>query len=151
MDTHSFQASLKAIEHVCTHEKTHAPFGKKASHKNKAGAKRPSNGATRQACKKAHLKKSCELCKKHGARILRTLPKIAASMRKTERQKPISGPPRRQVRNLIQQSSRSPNWARNWTSWKRLLRSLPTSLRNAARMIATPIENRKLGWVALGN
>jgi hypothetical protein len=44
MDMHSLQASLKAIEHVCTPKKAHAPSGKKASHKNKAGAKQPSNG-----------------------------------------------------------------------------------------------------------
>jgi hypothetical protein len=64
MDMQSLQASLKAIERVCTHEKIHAPSGKKASHKNKAGAKRPSNGATKQAHKKVHFKKSCKLCKK---------------------------------------------------------------------------------------
>ncbi len=46
MDMHSLQASLKTIERLCTHEKAHAPSGKKASHKNKAGAKQPSNDAT---------------------------------------------------------------------------------------------------------
>jgi hypothetical protein len=66
MDMHSLQASLKAIECVCTHEKAHAPSGKKASYKNKAGAKRPSNGATRQVPMKVHFEKSCELCKKYG-------------------------------------------------------------------------------------
>jgi hypothetical protein len=66
MDMRSLQASLEAIEHVCTHEKAHAPSGKKASHKNEAGAKRPSNGAAKQACKKVRFKKSCELCKKYG-------------------------------------------------------------------------------------
>ncbi len=66
MDMHSLQASLEAIEHIFTHEKTQAPSGEKASHKNKAGAKQPSNGATKQAHKKIHFKKSCELCKKHG-------------------------------------------------------------------------------------
>jgi hypothetical protein len=66
MDMHSLQASLKAIKHVCTPEKAHVPSGEKASHKNKAGVKRPSNGATKQAHKKVHFKKSCELCKKHG-------------------------------------------------------------------------------------
>ncbi len=66
MDMHSLQASLEAIERVCTHEKAHAPSGKKASHKHKAGAKRPSNGATKQAHKKVHFKKSCKLCKKFG-------------------------------------------------------------------------------------
>jgi hypothetical protein len=66
MDMHSLQASLKAVERVCTHEKAHAPSSKKASHKHKTGAKRPSNGATKQAYKKAHFKKSCKLCKKFG-------------------------------------------------------------------------------------
>jgi hypothetical protein len=66
MDMHSLQASLEAIKHICTPEKSHAPSGKKASHKNKAGAKRPSNGATKQAHKKVHFEKSCKLCKKHG-------------------------------------------------------------------------------------
>jgi hypothetical protein len=66
MDMRSLQASFKAIEHVCTPEKAHAQSGKKASHKNKAGAKRPSNGATKQVPKKVHFEKSCELCKKFG-------------------------------------------------------------------------------------
>jgi hypothetical protein len=65
MDMRSLQA-LKAIEHICTPEKAHAPSGKKASHKNKAGAKWPSTGATKQAHKKVGFEKSCELCKKHG-------------------------------------------------------------------------------------
>ncbi len=109
MDMHPLQASLKAIERVCTPEKSHVPYGKKASHKNEAGAKRPSNGATEQAHKKVRFEKTCELCKKHGGRILRTLPKIAASMRKTEWQKPIFVLPRRQVRTPTQQSSCLPS------------------------------------------
>jgi hypothetical protein len=66
MDMHSLQASLKAIEHMCTPKKAHVQFGKKAFHKNEAGAKRPSNGATKQAPKKVRFERSCELCKKHG-------------------------------------------------------------------------------------
>jgi hypothetical protein len=66
MDMHSLQASLKAIERVCTHEKAHVLSGEKASHKNEAGAKRPSNGATKQVPKKVHFEKSCKLCKKYG-------------------------------------------------------------------------------------
>ncbi len=66
MDMCSLQASLEAIECTCTPEKSHAPSGKKASHKNKAGAKWPSNGATKQAHKKVCFEKSCKLCKKHG-------------------------------------------------------------------------------------
>jgi hypothetical protein len=65
MDMRSLQDSLKTIECVCTPEKAHAPSGEKASHKNKAGAKRPSTGVTKQAHKKVRFKKSCKLCKKH--------------------------------------------------------------------------------------
>jgi hypothetical protein len=66
MDMRSLQASLEAIERVCTPEKAHVQSGKKASHKNKAGAKQPSTGATKQAPKKVHFERSCKLCKKHG-------------------------------------------------------------------------------------
>ncbi len=66
MDMHSLQASVEAIERVCTPKKAHAPSCKKASHKSKAGAKRPSTGATKQAHKKVHFEKSCKLCKNHG-------------------------------------------------------------------------------------
>ncbi len=66
MDMRSLQASLEAIKRACTHEKIHTPSSKKAPHKNKAGTKRPSNGAMKQAHKKVHFEKSCELCKKHG-------------------------------------------------------------------------------------
>jgi hypothetical protein len=66
MDMHSLQASLGAIECMCTPEKAHVQSGKKASHKNEARAKRPSTGATKQAHKKLCFEKICELCKKHG-------------------------------------------------------------------------------------
>ncbi len=66
MDMHPIQASFEANKRVCTHEKTHTPSGKTASHKNKAGAKGPSNGAKKQTHKKVHFEKSCNLCKKHG-------------------------------------------------------------------------------------
>ncbi len=66
MDMRSLQASLKAIEHVCIPEKTHAQSGEKTSHKNETGAKRPSNGARKQAPKKVRFERSSELCKKHG-------------------------------------------------------------------------------------
>jgi hypothetical protein len=51
---------------MCTPKKAHAQFREKVSHKNKAGAKRPSTGAMKQAHKKVHFEKSCKLCKKHG-------------------------------------------------------------------------------------
>jgi hypothetical protein len=42
MDMRSLQASLEAIEGMCTPKKAHAQSGEKASHQNKAGAKQPS-------------------------------------------------------------------------------------------------------------
>jgi hypothetical protein len=66
MDMRSLQASLEAIKRVCIPETSHAPSSKKASHKNEARSKQPSNGAIKQAHKKVHFEKSCKLCKKHG-------------------------------------------------------------------------------------
>jgi hypothetical protein len=66
MDMRTLQASVKVIECVCTHDKAHVPSSEKASHKNEAGAKRPSTGATMWVPKKVHFEKSCELCKKYG-------------------------------------------------------------------------------------
>ncbi len=66
VDMRTLLASLKAIERVCTHEKAHVPSGEEASHKSKAGTKRPNTGAMLRVPMKVHFKKSCELCKKHG-------------------------------------------------------------------------------------
>ncbi len=85
MDMRSLQAFLEAIECVCTLKKAHAQIGKKASHKNKAGDKRPSTGATNQAPKEVHFERFCKLCKKHGGTHTTHATKIAAGMRKTER------------------------------------------------------------------
>jgi hypothetical protein len=65
MDMHSLQAYLEAIERICTPGKAHAQSREKASHKNEAGNKHPSTGATNQVSKKVSFEKSCELCKKH--------------------------------------------------------------------------------------
>ena len=61
MDMRTLLTSLEAIERVCNHKKAHLPSGEKASHKNKAGAKRPSTGAMNQAPKKVRYERSCEL------------------------------------------------------------------------------------------
>ncbi len=66
MDMHSHQASLRVIERMCIPDKAHAQSNEKASQKNKAGAKQPSTGSTKQTHKKVHFEKFCELCKKHG-------------------------------------------------------------------------------------
>jgi hypothetical protein len=109
MHMRSLQASLKAIERVCTLEKTHVPSGKKASHKNEAGAKQPSNGATKQAHKKVHFEKSCKLCKKFGGTHTTHATKDCRKYEKDGMAKANFHATRRQVRNPIQQSSCLPN------------------------------------------
>jgi hypothetical protein len=66
MDMPTLQSSLEPIERICTQEKAHVLSGEKASHKNEAGAKRPSTGAAMRVPKKVHFNKSCKLCKKYG-------------------------------------------------------------------------------------
>jgi hypothetical protein len=151
MDMHSLQASLKAIERVCSHEKTHAPSSEKASHKNKAGAKRPSNGATKQAHKKVRFEKSCKLCKKHGGAHTTHATKYCCKYEKDgmvkaafQSAKKADEKPNPAKQSFVQLSKKL-------DKLRRLSRRLSTSLRNAAGTIATPIANRKLGWVALGN
>ncbi len=67
MDMLSLQASLEAIERICTPEKAHLLSGKKTFHQNKIGNKRPGTGAKKQVSKKVCFEKSCELCKKCGS------------------------------------------------------------------------------------
>jgi hypothetical protein len=58
--------SLKAIERVCTQEKSNAQSNKKASNEGKKGNKQPGPESTDRFLKKVHSKKHCNLCKKHG-------------------------------------------------------------------------------------
>jgi hypothetical protein len=57
--------SLKAIERLCTQEKSNAQSSKKASNKGKNRNKGPGTDATIRVSKKACTKKHCNLCKKH--------------------------------------------------------------------------------------
>ena len=82
MDMCTLLASLEAIEHVCTHKKAPAPSGEKASQKSKAGAKRQPQS---KFPRKSVLRGPASCARNMGARILRMLPKIAASTRKVER------------------------------------------------------------------
>ncbi len=66
MDVCLFLMSLKAIELVCTQEKSNAQFDKKAFNKGKKGNKQPGTDAADRFPKKACTKKHCNLCKKHG-------------------------------------------------------------------------------------
>jgi hypothetical protein len=147
----SLQASLKAIEHVCTPEKAHAPSGKKASHKNEAGAKQPSTGVTKQATKKVHFEKSCKLCKKYGGAYTMHATKDCHKYKKDGTMKANFCTAKKAGKKPNPATQLFAQLSKKWTNWGRLLRKLPKSLRNATGIIATLIANKKSGWVALEN
>jgi hypothetical protein len=103
------QASLEAIECMCTHEKAHVQSGKKAFHKNKAGAKQPSTGATKQAPKKVCFERSCKLCKKHGGTHTMHATKDCHRYEKDGTVKADFRAAKKAERNPIQQNSRLPS------------------------------------------
>ncbi len=76
---------LKAIERICTQENSNAQSGKKASNKGKKGNKRHGTEPMARVPKKACTEKHCNLCKKHGARILCTTRETVVSMSKMGR------------------------------------------------------------------
>ncbi len=147
---HSLQASLKAIERVCTPEKAHAQSGEKASQQKEAGAKRPSTGATKQVPKKVRFDKSCKLCKKYGGTHTTHATKDCLRYEK-------DGMARANF-CVAKKAGKKPNPAKQLFAQlskkldklEKTLRKLLSSLRNATGTIATPIANRKLGQVALG-
>jgi hypothetical protein len=109
MDMHSLQASLEAIERMCTLEIAHAQSGKIAYQKSKAGAKRPSNGATKQVPKKVCFKKSCKLCKKHGGVHTTHASKDCCRYEKDRMVKANFHAAKKAGKNPIQQSSHLPS------------------------------------------
>ncbi len=69
MDMHSLLLSLKAIERICSHErskKSNTSRDEKALHSEKKGTKRPGTDNSARVPKKACAEKHCNLCKKHG-------------------------------------------------------------------------------------
>jgi hypothetical protein len=66
LDMHLLLMSLKAIERVCTQEKSNAQSNKKASNKGKKGSKQPGTDSTFRVPKKACTKTHYNLCNQHG-------------------------------------------------------------------------------------
>ncbi len=83
MDMHSLQASLKAIERVCTAEKAHAPSGKKAFTRTRQEPRGLVLEPRGRHTRKFILRSLASCARNMGVCILCTLLKIAASMRKT--------------------------------------------------------------------
>jgi hypothetical protein len=152
MDMRSLQASLEAIEHVCTLKKAHAQSGEKGSQKSKAGTKQPSNGATEQVPKKVNFDKSCELWKKHGGKHTTHTTKDCCRYKKDITVKADFC--------AAKKASKKPNPAKqSFTQLSKKLDKLEKTLKKASLKskkccrdeIAILIANKKLGWVALGN
>ena len=69
MDMHLLLLSLKAIERVCSQERSkrsNSFRNEKALHNEKKGTKQPGTDTTARVMKKARAGKHCNLCKKHG-------------------------------------------------------------------------------------
>ena len=70
MDMCLLVLSLEAIEHICSQERSkrsNASRDGKALRRKKKGTQQHGTEATAIVPKKAHAKKHCNLCKKHGA------------------------------------------------------------------------------------
>jgi hypothetical protein len=106
----------------------------------------------KQAHKKVRFEKSCKLCKKHGGAHTTHATKDCCRYEKDRTVKAIfctakkAGKKPNPAKQLFTQLSKKSEKLE-----KTLKKASPTSLRKAAGMIATPIANRKLGRVALGN
>jgi hypothetical protein len=82
MDMGTLQASLKAIECVCTNKKAHVATGKKASHKKGRSQAAQYRSQDAGSQKSPFLRSLVSYARIMGAQILRTLTRIAACTRK---------------------------------------------------------------------
>ena len=86
VDMCSLILSLKAIERVCSQERSkisNASCNKKASHSKKKVTKRPGTDTTTRVPKKAPAEKHCDLCKKHrGTQLSKKLDKLEKVIKK---------------------------------------------------------------------
>jgi hypothetical protein len=105
MDMCSLLMSLRAIEQVCTQEKSSAQSGKKASNRGKKGKGNLVLMLLSESPRKLTPKSIATSAKSMGAHILRTIQETAVSMRKTEWRKAISALTRKAERNPILQSN----------------------------------------------
>jgi hypothetical protein len=145
IDMGSLQSSHRAIEHVCSLKKAHAQSCEKASHKNKAGAKRRNTGATKQLPKKVHFERSCKLCKKHGGAHTMHATKDCRRYEKDKKMKANFC--------AAKKAGKKPNPAKQlFAQLSKKLDKLEKTLKKASPgRVAILTANRKLGWVALGN
>ncbi len=151
MDMRSHQASLEAIERVCTHKKAHAQSGKKASrNKNESGAKRPSTKATKQVPKKVHFERSCKLCKKHGGAHTMHTTKDCRRYKKDGMVKANFCAAKKAGKKTNPAKQSFAQLSKKLDKLEKTLKKA-SHLRNAAGTIAILIANRKSGWITLGN
>ena len=108
VDMRSLLVSLKAIEHVCSQDrskKSNPSRNEKALHSEKKGTKQPGTEKSARVPKKACAEKHCNLCKKHGGTYTTHNTSDCRRLRKMEHKNLISLPLRKAERNPIPQSS----------------------------------------------
>jgi hypothetical protein len=99
MDIHSLLQCLKAIECICTQERSNAQSTKKTSMKNKKGNQRP---GTESKFPRKLVPRSIATCARNmGAHIPHTTHKIVLGTRRTEMRNPTSKQPRKVQENPI--------------------------------------------------
>ncbi len=147
MDMHLLLQHSKAIEHVCTQERSNAQSTKKASAKMREEARDPVWSLLTKFLRKL-IPRSIATCKRNmGVHIPCTTHKIVVGMRRTEMKNPMSKRPRKAQESPIPQSSLSHNYARKWTSSRKQSRNKMLKRRNVTVAIWIPTQNRELGWV----
>jgi hypothetical protein len=104
IDLHLLLTSLEAIEHACTQDKAKMESSAKASHKGKMGRSNLVPNLWPESPRKSPLR-SIATCARSmgGVHTPCTIPRTVVGMRKKERRKPISVPPREPERNPILQ------------------------------------------------
>jgi len=147
MNMHSLLRCLKAIEHICTQERSNAQFTEKGSMKNKKENKKPSTESTYKIPKKSSLWKVLQPMQETWGHIYHTQ-YTCCRYKENRNEKSDFWETRKGSRDPIPQSSLLHNYARKWTSLSRWSRNKTPKGRNVA--IATPILtlNRELGRVA---
>jgi hypothetical protein len=91
VDMYLLLMSHKAIERLCTLERSNSQHHEKASHKGDKGNKRPGIEVTVQVPQKVITKNIAACARSMGAHTPSTIPRIVVGMRKTEWRNPASG------------------------------------------------------------
>ncbi len=149
VDIHLLLMSLKAIECVCTLEKSNAQSGEKASNKDEKGNKQPSIEPTARVPKQACNKKHCDLHEKHGGthsmhniRDCHQYEKDGSEKANFSAAKKGGKKPNHAKNSFVQMSEKLERLK------KAVKKQTAKPTKKVIEMTAIPTGNRELGWVA---